>query len=216
MKAKNLIMITLALLFSLTAAQPLRAHVPYFEREDFTAEQPFEVRRGVEQSIAVYAWLETGADVDVVHFQISEPVRVFVQSLVPVCAGYEDFLPWFAVVGPGLPQPVGDIPFAFADGDGAIVVANSAPGDPRESFYEPFGGKSYYEGPAFDQQLSTPGDYWIVFWDPLEIGGDYAAIIGFKEQWGVPDILRALVLTPMIRQDKELHQTCVDPAGAGE
>ena len=79
------------------------AHVPYLEEDDFTEEDPFQVK-SIEQSIAVYAWLEFedgySEDIDVYTFELTEPARVFVESLVPECAEYKDFLPWFALVGP--------------------------------------------------------------------------------------------------------------------
>jgi hypothetical protein len=40
------------------------------------------------------------------------------------------------------------------------------------------------------------------------MGGDYVAVIGYKEIWYPSDILRALILTPYIRADKELHVEC--------
>jgi hypothetical protein len=75
-------------------------------------------------------------------------------------------------------------------------------------FYEPFGGKSYYDGPVFDQTLETPGEYSVYYRDPYQHGGDYVAVLGYQEQWSKRDIGRALLLTPYIRRDGELH---VDP-----
>ncbi|MEW6378146.1 MAG: hypothetical protein AB1611_00915 [bacterium] len=189
------------------------SHVPYLEETDFSEEQPFRVAGSIEQSIAVYAWLEFengfSDDVDVYTFNLPEPSRVFVQSLVPECSGYENFLPWFAVVGPGLPEPEYDsLPFALPQGQGAIVVKNLEPGQERTSFYEPFGGKSYYEGPKFDQMLKEPGTYSVYFWDPYQQGGDYVAVLGYEEIWRFQDIMRAVRYTPQIRQDKELHIEC--------
>jgi len=39
------------------------------------------------------------------------------------------------------------------------------------------------------------------------------AIIGDQEIWKLPDILRALLVTPQIRKDKELHIECLPPDG---
>jgi hypothetical protein len=79
------------------------AHVPYIEREDYSAEHPFVVMDSIENSKAIYAWFETGTDVDVYTFEVTEPVTVYAQSLVIACPSLETLLPWFAVVGPGLP-----------------------------------------------------------------------------------------------------------------
>lgn len=191
------------------------AHVPYLERRDYSEQAPFQVRGSIEQSIAVYSWIEfqgwqPAVDVDYYRFELSAPAELFGQALVPVCPGYEQLLPWFAIVGPGLPPPAVELPFQLPDGDGAIVVPNLAPGETRPVFYEPFGGKWYYDGPTFEATLTVPGTYYAVFWDPLQLGGDYVAVLGDQEIWKLPDILRALVNTPIIRKNGELHTECPD------
>ncbi len=55
-----------------------------------------------------------------------------------------------------------------------------------------------------------PGTYYAVYRDPLQLGGDYVAVLGDKEIWKLPDILRALVNTPIIRKNGELHTACPD------
>ena len=41
-------------------------------------------------------------------------------------------------------------------------------------------------------------------------GGDYVAVLGAEEIWRVRDVIRALIITPLIRQDRELHTDCVE------
>jgi hypothetical protein len=183
------------------------AHVPYIERDDYTVGEPFVVRR-VEHSIAVYAWLETGSDVDTYRFEVRGPVRVFVQALVPVCPAYDRFLPSFAVIGPGLPEPTEPLPVSVPEGQGAVVVPNVATDEPREVFYEPFGAKNYYDGPVFDQIVDGQGIWQIVFWDPYGQGGDYVAVVGKQERFSLRDILRSLLNTRLIRRGNELHVDC--------
>lgn len=190
------------------------AHVPYFEHRDYTSERPFVVRYGIEQSIAVYAWLTTdwfnpSTDVDVYQFEVIDPVRVYLEVLVPVCPEYEEFAPWFALVGPGLPEPYESVPFDLPPGYGALVFPNIVTGDPRETFYEPFGGKSYYKGPVFDEVIDIAGTYYVVFWDLARLGGDYVAVLGAEEIWRPRDVIRALFYTPLIRRGEELHTDCV-------
>lgn len=198
----------LALVALLLVAVPAWAHVPYVELRDYSDDHPFVVQPPVEKSIAAYAWFETGDDVDVYTFQVTGPTHVYAQAIVPVCPGNEELLPWFALVGPDLPEPEYEVPFYLPEGYGAIVVPNLAPGEPRSQFYEPFGGKSYYDGPTLTLEVTTPGEWFIFMWDPYGIGGDYVGVIGDKEIWKLPDILRALVVTPYIRRDKELHRPC--------
>jgi hypothetical protein len=192
----------------LLIALPAGAHVPFLETRDFSEKRPFHAQPPVEKSIAVYSWFQSATDVDVYSFAVDRPVRVYAQALVPVCPGYEEVRPWFALVGPGLPAPRARLPFSLMPGYGAIVVENVPEGQPRETFYEPFGGKSYFDGPVLEMEVSDPGTWYLYFWDPAHAVGDYVAVIGDQEIWGLPEILRALVVTPLIRRDRELHQAC--------
>ena len=152
-----------ALLLTGTAA----AHVPFIEKQDYTFEQPFRVKGSVDNSIAVYSWLENGNDTDVYRLEITRPVRLYCNAIVPVCPAYEQFLPWLAIAGPGLAPPDEPLPFDLPQGYGAVVLKNTAPGEQRQQFYEPFGGKSYYDAPAFDQTVSQTGSWYIYVWDPV-------------------------------------------------
>ena len=60
------------------------AHVPYLEHRDSSTQQPFQVRRSITQSIAVYSWLTTdgvnpSTDIDVYSFSIKQPLRVYLE-----------------------------------------------------------------------------------------------------------------------------------------
>jgi hypothetical protein len=202
------IAITLSFIFFMTLSS-LSAHVPYLEHRDYSEENPAEIRDSVENSKAFYSWFETGTDVDVYTFQFRRKADFYGEVLVPVCPEYENLLPWFALVGPGLPPIQVDVPFNVPPGYGGIVVENLEPGEPRDTFYEPFGGKSYYEGKeTLELEISEPGVWYIYYWDPYEIGGDYVAVVGRREVFKPKDILRALIYTPMIRLDRELHVDC--------
>jgi hypothetical protein len=201
-------------LCSLLTAGSALAHVPYLELLDNSEHRPFQVPRGIEQSIAVYAWSKpthegAGPDVDVYTFTIDQPTNVYLEVLVPECVEYQTYRPGFALVGPGLPSAPNDLPFAVPLGLGAIVMEDTGP---RETFFEPFGDKSYFSGPVFSQILSTPGQYYVYYWDPGEQTGDYVAVLGDQEIWPLPDIIRALIVTRLIRQGKELHWECTLPA----
>jgi len=209
---KAFVLITLAVSLAIFP-ENADAHVPYIERQDYSASKPFHVQ-DIEQSIALYAWLQTDGthpsdDVDVATFVIEGPTRFYTELLVPACPSSIDFVPWFLVAGPGLPEISVEIPFALPEGYGAIVVPNVEPGTDRETFYEPFGGKSYYKGPILDMELSSPGQYAVYYWDPYAMGGDYVGVLGFKEIWKPKDIARAMVVTPLIRNDRELHTSCI-------
>ena len=194
--------------FSIIAAPAVNAHVPYIENEDYSAEHPFLVMDSIENSKAVYAWFETGADVDVYAFEVSEPVTVYAQALVIACPSLETLLPWFAVAGPGLPVPDEALPFELPAGYGAVVVKNQNPGEARDTFFEPFSAKTYFDGPEFSREVTTPGSWYVYYWDPHNIGGDYVAVLGLKESFSIPDILRSFINTMIIWFNLELHTTC--------
>jgi len=188
------------------------AHVPYIERTDYSEEKPFYVWKMIEKSKAFYAWLETddqkqSHDIDVYKFTVkNKPINIYVELIVPVIEDYyQNFVPWFALVGPDLPPPVHDFPFDIPEGYGVIIEENVFPGENRSQFYEPFGGKSYYNGPILDLNISKSGSYYIYCWDPYHQGGDYVMVIGKGEFFGPIDIVRSLINTFIIRQDGELH-----------
>jgi hypothetical protein len=187
------------------------AHVPYIERSDYSEKNPFFVWKMIEKSKAFYAWLENDGvnpcnDIDVYKFQINNPKNVYIELIVPVFEDYyKDFIPWFALVGPNLPEPDIDLPFVLPDGYGVIIKENVEPGIDRDTFYEPFGGKSYYFGPIIDINISEKGTYYIYCWDPHSRGGDYVLVIGKGEFFGPIDIIRAIINTRVIRRNMELH-----------
>ena len=187
---------------------PAYAHVPYIEKQDYSEQNPFVIRDSVKNSKAVYAWFETGEDVDVYTFEVSKPVRVYAKAIVVACPSLEKLLPWFAVVGPGLPVPDEELPFKLPDGYGAVVVKNKNPGEKRDTFYEPFSAKTYYDGPEFSQEVTAPGTWYIYYWDPNHVEGDYVAVIGSEEAFALGDTLRALIYTPIIWFNGELHTNC--------
>ena len=188
------------------------AHVPYIERNDYSEENPFNVWKMIEKSKAFYAWLENDAeqisdDIDVFMFEVKmRPINIYVELIVPVVGEYYvNFVPWYALIGPGLPQINSELPFNIPNGYGGIIMENVEPGSEREIFYEPFGGKSYYKGPILDENISKPGTYYLYCWDPYESGGDYVLVIGKGEFFGPIDIIRGIINTIIIRRDGELH-----------
>ncbi len=210
--SRNKIIISIIFLIILLTSTIASAHVPYIEGSDYSEQNPKIVWKMIEFSKAFYSWLENDGinpceDIDVFKFKIkSNPKNVYIELIVPVFEEYyKDFVPWFALVGPNLPIPDQELPFDLPDGYGAIVKENVEPGTERETFYEPFGGKSYYYGPILDMNISEPGTYYIYCWDPHSQGGDYVLVIGKGEFFGPIDIIRSRIHTIIIRRDGELH-----------
>ena len=162
---------------------PVRAHETFSEEKDYSLEAPFVVADSIENAKAVYARLEPPTEVDVYTFVVAKPVHVHARAFVPLVPGLEQFLPSLAVVGPGLPVTKEKVPFTIPAGYGAVVVKNTPPGKKRPVFYEPFSGTEYYDAPAFDQKATIPGTWYVYYWDPYGMGGDYVAILGFRERF---------------------------------
>jgi hypothetical protein len=210
---KKMIIIVFTVIFWLTSFTSIvSSHVPYIERIDYSEEKPLFIWKMLEYSKAFYAWLENDGinpceDIDVFKFKIrNKPINIYIEIIVPTGDGYyEDFVPWYALIGPGLPEPNQMLPFTLPPGYGAIVKENVEPGEERGTFYEPFGGKWYYKGPIFEETLSDTGTYYIYCWDPYAKGGDYVLVIGKGEFFGPLDIIRSIINTIIIRGDGELH-----------
>jgi len=200
--------IVVLFLCSIVFLRSANAHVPIMEESDFSQSEPFLLEPPLKKSRAIYGWLQSDTDIDVYTFEIKEPVRLRAFSLVPVCPDYEDFLPAFAVIGPGLTIPEHPLPFRLPEGYGAAVINNLSPGVKRNTFFEPFTNKNYYRGPAFDQLIATPGTWYVYYWDPSGQAGDYVAVFGFAERFSFSDIMQALINTPKIWFDRELHIDC--------
>ncbi len=179
-----------------------RAHVPYLEKTDFTASEPFKCPMAL-QSTAVYSWLESDSDVDFCTITAYTSIPLFAEVIVPVFDVYAEFRPSIALIGQGLPDPDELLPVPLAPGEGAIVL-HDAGLEPRPQFYEPFGNKSYYQGPRLEMNIKA-GKYKLIYWDPEGMTGDYTATIGKYEIWLLKDIIRAFIVTPMIRAGDELH-----------
>jgi hypothetical protein len=211
MKSNNLMILIFFSCILLTSTV-VTAHVPYIERLDYSEKNPFFVWKMIEKSKAFYAWLENDGensckDIDVFKFKINKnPKNIYIELIVPAIEDYyKDFVPCFALVGPNLPKPDQKLPFHIPLKFGAVVKENVEPGTNRDTFYEPFGGKSYYYGPVLDINISTPGTYFIYCWDPYSVGGDYVLVLGKGEFFGPIDIIRSIINTRLIRKDLELH-----------
>lgn len=188
-----------------------RAHVPHIERFDYTWDAPLSLADGT-LSVAVYGWLQSRGDYDVIEVTLTEPnQRLFAEILTPACPRYASFTPGFAVIGPSSPAfgtVPSTLPFPVPEGWGAMLPDVDPPAGERETEYEPFGGKSYFIGAELDVIVPDAGVYYIVVYDNERRRGDYVLAVGYKEVFEGPDLVRALVNTKVIRENGELHTPC--------
>lgn len=199
----------LAALAALAMAAPARAHVPYIEGRDYSRAHPFVMER-LADSKAIYGWLASARDVDVVRIDVDAPATIAADLDVQVCPLLAEFRPSYAIVGPGLPPPPADtpLPVDLPPGYGAVVVPNYAPGVQRPTFYEPVGGHLYYDGIPTTVEATAPGAWAILVWDPYRMGGDYVLSTGYRERTTAEDLVLVATNTPVIRANGELHVPC--------
>ena len=107
----------------------------------------------------------------------------------------------------GTSDPEEALPFKLPDGYGAVVVQNKKPGEPRDTFYEPFSAKTYYDGPEFNQEVTTPG-LWIFTTRIRKNWRRLCCCAWVKESFSLLDTLRSLINTPKIWLNLELHTKC--------
>ena len=239
---KNRHIIAGVIAFILLAAVAAMAHVPYLEPEvarrwgppaagdDYSFENPFIIPSGtIFNSKAIFAYLSYG-DVDVYQYTVQEGETVpwmICASLTPACRRYRHTYPSTALLGPGLPEPdpSEDLPFAIPEGYGALVGHQTRvpPGEERPvlslsadvpganiSWFFPAGPQTDF---VFVDNITVPGDYYIVIWNPTKLPCDYTANIGFAEVFSVEDKVRESVIIPLYSDHKLLRFPCVDMEG---
>lgn len=197
-----------ALLIGCIVSHAGLAHVPYIEASDLTAGAPFVIT-DVEQSKAVYAWLDRADDVDFYLIRLPEPARIYARTIIPYCLEYAEFRPSFALIGPGLPAADGPLPVEPEARDGA-VVRHDEPGNEvsRPSMYEYFSDQFYFEGPTLNINDAPAGDYWLIVWSPNGEVGDYVAIVGRAERFSAADMELSMRNTRIVRARSNLHIDC--------
>lgn len=76
--------------------------------------------------------------------------------------------------------------------------------EPWHTWYEPFGGDTYWQGPEFIQQVPA-GNYRVVV-SNSDNQGAYTFAIGTQESFTPTEIVRTLAILPIIKEDF-FHQT---------
>jgi len=178
------------------------AHHPVFEKRDTNGFLDALVIPNPKISYLIYANLNSSDDIDFFRFDVNEPMKIYVDILVPYSEGYENFYPAYAILGPGLP-PVDEtirtnLPFKIPPNYGAVVIIpkplQSRPViGPRPPSLKKTFWNMYYAGiPAFEQQINKPGSYYIVVWHPKGEIGTYQISFGKKEKWTFQELIKLI------------------------
>lgn len=174
---------TLFMAGALLTAAPAWAHQPFFEETDIPPDRPWRIE-DPSVSTAVYATLESPADVDVFAFDGRAGQEVYLFIVIPQIPGQEEFAPTVALVGPGLAGERDALPtvIPLAAGEGVEVVP--PPEGPPSTFFEPFTRTSYWERQKRTFVLPADGLYRVAVWHPGGQVGRYVFTVGRAERLG--------------------------------
>jgi hypothetical protein len=178
---KKWITLLLALVVLAVAVVPALAHRPYFEEKDIAADNPWQIDDPTI-STAIYATLDSPADVDYFAFDGRKGQAILLSLTIPQIAGQELFAPDMALLGPGLPS--GDLPAQVSSPAGSGALTIPALTGPAKTFYEPFSRTSYWERQEQTVTLPVDGRYVVAVWHPQNQVGRYTFVIGTKERLG--------------------------------
>lgn len=184
MNRRTTILIALSLcVFLLFPQHSAQAHQPYCEAADLTADTPWQVP-DASVSYAYYGNLYPASDVDYFTFEATAGQSVLLSLSIPAIDGQEDFTPVMVVYGPGVDVGLpDDLPadLTVAKGEGAMMVPL---GDEAEYWYEPFGGRYYWNWDNYFFEAPEAATYTVALWHPEGALGRYSFVVGEKEIFG--------------------------------
>lgn len=158
---------------------PVVAHQPYCEEDDLTLDTAWGIR-DANVSTAFYGTLEDDTDVDYFTLEAAADQRVYLSITIPQIEGQADFDPVIGVFGPGLPdEGVAAHSFRPAMAGGLLLASTEA-----TEFYEPFGGRYYWDRQEAIVALPEAAEYVIAVWHPEGEIGRYTFVYGQREVMG--------------------------------
>lgn len=170
-------------LFVLCLSGKTLAHHPQFVKTDISRLEDARIVSDPTTSQAIYATLAQGK-VHYYQLETTEDQEIFVQMLIPFRPPNKDFRPRVALIGPGLPEPDGDVPFTIPQDSGALIF----PWEDKEVFFEPFSQTRYYMAKEIRRSLPS-GNWYVAVYHPEGKVGRYTLTIGEKDRWGVKEVL---------------------------
>ncbi|MCX9082090.1 MAG: hypothetical protein OIN83_07820 [Candidatus Methanoperedens sp.] len=136
------------------------------------------------KSWAIYGELHEGKEAQYYRFDINETQKIHISLLKSTDPDNRDFVPSFALMGPGL-QGQGDLP-AFVEvpaGANANVISGV---QPTLGTYEPFSASSFYSLADLEIDAPVSGSYYIAVYEPRR-GGQYSLAVGDREAFSLSE-----------------------------
>lgn len=167
----------------LGVAPLVRGHQPYCEFADLTADAPWHVP-DPSISYAYFGNVYPAGDIDYFRFEAAAGQSILISLSIPAIDDIAIYAPSLLLMGPGIPAAKSlNLPaeLDMAEGHGAVLVPI---GDKPSYFYEPFGGRYYWN--YADTYFGAPETalYTVALWHPRDEIGRYAFVIGAREVFG--------------------------------
>lgn len=134
------------------------------------------------KSWAIYGELHEGREAQYYRFDINETQKIHISLLKSTDPDNRDFIPGFALMGPGL-QGKGDIPGYVEIPAGAEIIV-AAGEQPLQANYEPFSASSFYSLAELELNAPVSGTYFIAVYEPSR-GGQYSLAVGDREEFSL-------------------------------
>ncbi len=164
------------------------AHYPVFAPEGINGFESALLIKNAETSWGIYAKLEKGR-VDYYKFEVKEPLDFYVNILVPYTKSNKEFVPSFALLGPGLGEPDRDFPIKNLLRGYGVLEFNPKTLDYTEIIYESFTDTRYLKGMEYETKLDREGVYYAVVYSvDAEEFGDYVLVVGNEDRYNIFDL----------------------------
>lgn len=132
----------------------------------------------------VMGQLQHDADIDVVTFDYEAGNTMRGVIFIPVNDDLHNFSPNVALVGPGLPMPDEELPFALPAGMGAVVARSNS----NKTYFDIFTQINFYPRATVEAVAPVTGRYYMVVFGKPVGSARYALDIGIMETFA-PDVL---------------------------
>ncbi|MBN1565139.1 MAG: hypothetical protein JXA10_14945 [Anaerolineae bacterium] len=187
MKSRSVLLLILMIALAgggiFSAPRSAEAHQPYCEFTDLTFETAWRID-DPSVSLAFYANLYPGDDVDYYRFHAEAGQELYLQMVIPQIEGQDPgYVALMAISGPGLDGDGSDLPErVIVPADMGTLVVPMV--DEATEFYEPFGRQYYWNWQDITFDAPETGMYTVAIWHPDEQIGRYTFVIGKREVIG--------------------------------
>lgn len=176
--------LVILIIASACATQAL-AHNPIFARGNNDFARAARIP-DANVSYAMYGYLSAPGEAHFYYVDISSPVSLMTQILVPKNEVYATFRPSYAIMGPGITESH-PLPFDVPAGNGSRLI-NPSRQAPGKVFHEPFSGITYDMSSKTYTSITVPGRYYMAIFDEDRKKGDYVLATGEVESFKAREI----------------------------